>query len=291
VTQISAHVVLSSVGRQSPRLTTMLLRYPLIIHAELMTHRVFSRNAASSRAIPIKRMINDVLTDPFVPLVWQKNVPGMQGGEELDPVTIEAAKLEWLHGLQLAVRQVRALDALGVHKQIANRLLGPYAHITVLVTSNYWRNWFKLRDHPKAEPHIRILAQKMQVAMDTCETQVLVPGQWHLPFANKDSSGTPWKSFDEVAMLEPIRVSVARCASTSYRTVDDRDMDEDTANKIYKSLLGDDPLHASPAEHQARMDKYTHHGWDYAHQRGNLAPGWRQYRKMLSNEADMEDYL
>ena len=53
----SARILLDSLSPSGARLTTMEVRYPRFIHSEMMTHRVFSRNAASSRAIPIKKMI------------------------------------------------------------------------------------------------------------------------------------------------------------------------------------------------------------------------------------------
>ena len=53
----SARVLLDSVSPGGVRLVTMEVRYPRFIHAEFMTHRMFSRNAGSSRALPIRKMI------------------------------------------------------------------------------------------------------------------------------------------------------------------------------------------------------------------------------------------
>lgn len=312
---ISALVVADSVGLKAPRLTTLLLRYPLIIHAELMTHRVFSRNAASMRAIPIERMIKEISTDPFVPMVWLKNQPGMQGYEELEPSTAEAAKAEWLRGLQLALGQVNRLRALGVHKQIVNRVLMPYAHITVLVTSTYWSNFFALRDHPAAEPHMRYLAQQMLWAMEGSKPKALAYGDWHMPFvgsedwaairethpyvselperqhvAHRGSDPSDAAIITQARMYAALRLSVARCASTSYRTVDGYEMTAERAQAVYDKMLGDSPIHASPAEHQAQVDQWVSHHWAAPHLRGNFAPGWRQFRKTLEHEAQMEDY-
>ena len=277
MTTISAMVIADSVGLEAPRLTTMLLRYPLVIHAELMTHRVFSRNAASSRAIPIQKMIKATLDDPFIPLVWTKNQPGMQGYTELSPNEAEAAKTVWMGALTEAVRFTRRLDNMNVHKQIANRLLAPFAHITVVVSSTQWSNWFALRDHPKAEPHIKMLAQKMHVALEASKPTTLFPGEWHLPFVGerdrqRASMGHP----------EPIRLSVARCASTSYKTVDDFDMTQDRADKLFEGLLGEMPIHASPAEHQAKIAVNT--SADDLARNGNFGEGWVQFRKTIKGE-------
>lgn len=189
MTTISAKVVADSVGRHSPRLTTMLLRYPRWIHAEFMTHRVFSRNAASSRAIPVEKLIKDVLDDPAVPLSWGKNQKGMQAGEACGalvsapvPMAYGGRRLEleqskgrpreeaWLNGRDLAVMSAKAFAAAGYHKQIVNRLLEPFSHITVVVTATQWSNFFALRRHPEAEPHIRLLADRMWEAKAELDT-------------------------------------------------------------------------------------------------------------------------
>ena len=270
MTTISALVIADSVGPRAPRLTTMLLRYPLVIHAELMTHRVFSRNAASSRAIPFEKMMRSVIDDPFVPLVWTRNQPGMQGYTELHSTEITLAKDIWMQALSDAVKNARKLSNLQVHKQIVNRLFAPFAHITVVVSSTQWSNWMALRDHPKAEPHIRMLARKMAQAYGASTPRMLNEGDWHLPFVGHTTLP------DDKA----IRLSVARCASTSYKTVDDFDMTQERADKVYIDLLGDHPLHASPAEHQARLAEAS----GEMHLNGNFARGWVQYRKTLKGE-------
>ena len=198
MTTISATVVADSIGDHSPRLTTMLLRYPRCIHAEFMTHRVFSRNAASSRAIPVKKLIQDVTDDPFVPLFWGANKPGMQAGEECNaPViwenpqfSLETERMSreqaWLEARDDAVQYARMFADAGYHKQIVNRLLEPFSHITVVVTATQWSNFFALRLHADAEPHIRRLADRMWEAMAGSTPEVLMPGEWHLPFVSKD---------------------------------------------------------------------------------------------------------
>src|SRR5271155_3746289 len=129
----------SQIGRT--RLCTLQLRYPRWIHAEFMTHRVFSRNAASSRAIPVKKLVQDVMDDPFVPLFWGKNQKGMQAGEEHnDPVLLDGVpnywnfdepfsrEKAWLIARDRAVEIATALAKAGYHKQLVNRLLEPFTH-------------------------------------------------------------------------------------------------------------------------------------------------------------------
>lgn len=279
MTTISALVVADSVGFKAPRITSLLLRYPLVIHAELMTHRVFSRNAASSRAIPFKKMIKSVRDDPFVPIVWTANEPGMQGYTELTGGRLQSAKWAWMQALNQACHWATVMDDAGAHKQIVNRLFAPFAHITVLVTSTQWTNWDALRDHPKAEPHICMLAQKMRQARQGSEPKQLGFGEWHLPFVGEEDWRRAYEKGRDTALDRMRRLSVARCASTSYKTVDGFDMNDERADKIYTDLLGDTPIHASPAEHQAMPDddKKMRHAW------GNFE-GWVQYRKLLPGE-------
>ena len=167
--RITAAIVADSINQQGNRITTFLLTYPRFIHSELMTHRMFSRNSASSRAIPFEKMVKDVEEDPFIPIAWQKTHKGMQGTEywiDDDTVTVDEGDeyerytkiysatehfiTEWLEARDLAIAQSYELNRLGVTKQLCNRLLEPYMWHTVLVTATEFSNFFDLR-MPKYE--------------------------------------------------------------------------------------------------------------------------------------------
>jgi len=273
MTTISATSILSSMHAVTgDRLDTLLLRYPRCIHSEFMTHRVFSRNAASSRAIPVAKLIADVEADPFVPLVWTKNEPGMQGREVLDADAESDARFRWSEAIDDALRNARFLAETGAHKQIVNRLLEPFAHITVVVSSTSWSNFLALRDHPDAEPHIQMLAREVRKALDDAQMQVLAPGEWHLPFV--DQLEMLAHNLDNKRML-----SVARCASTSYKTVDGFDMSLGRAQEIYEKLRDADPIHASPFEHVAQADIWDDE-WFNPLEHRNFT-GFRQLRAMI----------
>lgn len=293
MTTISAKIIADSVGMHAPRLTTMQLRYPRAIHAEFMTHRQFSRNASSSRAIPVKRLIQDVINDPFIPLHWGKTQKGMQADQENDAkltftdiATNEQWQVDrqeaWLNHMNDTVRVAEAFDIAGYHKQLVNRLLEPFAHINVVVTSTEWSNFFALRDHPDAEPHIAMLARAMKDAMDASEPLYLLEGEWHLPYTQHD------QQYD---LDDLVRVSVARCARVSYMTHDGTIPVFDADLKLSDQLLGSIPLHASPAEHQARVARTVSYKppqtgvmWPEGDKHGNFAQGWVQYRKTLTGE-------
>jgi hypothetical protein len=300
MTTITAKVVADSISPEGIRLTTMHLRYPRFIHPEFMTHRVFSRNARSSRAVPIKTIIDEVVNDPVVPLFWGKNQKGMQASEEnhqeviigfgSDDYVWGSREEGWLIARDAAVNMAREFERSGYHKQVVNRLLEPFMHIDTLVTATDWDNFFALRDHKDAEPHIQVLARSMRDAMNASTPQRLVPGQWHLPYVPDNDA--PVYDFGAKRDLDliplAIKVSVARCARISYRPFDGNATIEAELQR-YEDLVGSQPIHASPAEHQATPDERGMWGeyamwWDHQNEHGNFC-GWRQYRKMLPGES------
>lgn len=143
---IQAKVVADSLSPQGNRITTMQVTFPRFILAELNTHRLFSRNSASSRAIPFAKMVKSVEENPFIPIAWQKDHKGMQGTEYFtDKLNIEAKESEWLIARNHAVNQAQQLNSMGVTKQICNRLLEPFMWHTVLITATEFSNFFNLR--------------------------------------------------------------------------------------------------------------------------------------------------
>ena len=267
---ITAKVIADSIADGCPRLTTLQLRFPRFILPEFLTHRVFSRNASSSRAIPVERMIQDVIDDPAMPIHWGANKPGMQAGDEL-----ESGSHEWLVARGSAVYQAKIMARLGYHKQLVNRLLEPFTHANVLVTATDWDNFFALRDHPDAQPEIQALARAMRAAMAGSEpinqSQFPEEYQWHMPYVGDDD---PLWCDDDVTLDMLRRISAARCASVSYKTVDGKPMTVDKALKIYDKLAGSEPKHLSPFEHIARPAPEAGKGC------GNF-DRWRQWRSDL----------
>lgn len=248
-----------------------------MVHSEFLTHRVFSRNASSSRAIPVAKMIEDLRRDPAMPVHWGKNQSGMQAHEELTEQEVEACKREWLKARDDAIASAQGLMALGLHKQIANRILEPWGHINVIVTSSAWSNFFELRAHPDAQPEIHALAVAMKIHMEESVPRPLVHGQWHLPYVTAEEMAL----HPEEAVDHLIRLSVARCARVSYLTHEGRAPNAEEDLRLYDRLVGSRPLHASPAEHQASPDVRDGDGtWWSPHLHGNFT-GWVQYRKVL----------
>lgn len=289
----TAKVIKDSIGRDAPRLVTFELEYPRIIHAELMTHRVFSRNASSSRAIPVERVLQRVLQEPVLPAEWRMNQPGMQGYEVADADTALKARAIWLEAATAAVEYSKQLAELGLHKQHVNRLTEPFQLIKVLVTSSQWKNWYGLRTHRSADPTIQQLATVMEEAMNVSEPVLLEEGQWHLPYIVKEDE---YRALDYLTnhgagsyleLMEILRrMSAARCARVSYNNFSG-DVPEVAADlALYEKLVVSQPVHASPTEHQASPDIYLskpRKTWRHPEMHGNLR-GWLQYRKFIPNE-------
>lgn len=274
---ISAKVIEDSVSPEGVRLTTLQLMYPRFIHAEFMTHRVFSRNASSSRAIPVERMLQMIRDEPAMPIHWGKNKPGMQADEQLSHDEMVAAKIEWIKAAENAADTAERMMKLGLHKQVANRILEPFQHISVVVTATEWQNFFELRAHPDAQPEIRALAVEMREAMDASTPSKLEAGDWHLPYIKRGE-----RNGENIKLS---KVSAARCARVSYLKHDGcaPNISEDLA--LYERLVGSMPMHASPVEHQATPDVVRHDGsWCNPDLFGNFT-GWIQFRKLVESRS------
>lgn len=266
---ITASVIAHSSHSGCPDLITVKARYPRFIHAECKTHRLMriddaeydvmeeislmddpqlSRNASSSRAIPIDRMIQDVLDDPAMPVAWGSNQPGMQAGAEIDRK--EEAIIMWLDARDFMVDAAREAQRLGLHKQIVNRLIEPFGHITVLITATDWSNFFELRCHPDADPTMQALACAIRDAIAASTPKETFA---HIPFHDRD-----------------MMVSAARAARVSYLNHDGSQPDEDKDRALANRLLSS--KHMSPFEHQAFATPGKRHA--------NLN-GWYSQRTML----------
>ena len=269
-------IISDSLGPSGCRLTSWVLTYQRFIHAELMTHRAFSRNSSSSRAIPQHRLREQVLNDPAMPIYWGKNQSGMQAREELHPTEADMAKRTWLSARDEAVAWSDRLAEVGLHKQLANRLLEPWMLITTIVSATDYENWFHLRDHPDAQPEIAWVAKEMRRIYDKATPQTLHEGAWHLPFIREGDM--EWvmeqrESSPAFGIRGMIKLSVARCARVSYLNHDgtmDRHKDIELHDRL--ALSG----HWSTFEHAAMA-------LSDSSQSGNFF-GWKQYRKTFSNE-------
>lgn len=290
--KIKAEIVCDSIGPNNVRITTMRLTFHRFLLPEFNTHRMFSRNASSSRAIPTSKMIEMAKKNPAMPLQFTKNQKGMQASEMIDDQ--EKAIKCWLDGRDAAIVCAKSLESLGVHKQHLNRVLEPYLWTTVICTATDWDNFFALRCHHMAQPEICELAMQAYEAYVSNKPKQLQAEEWHIPFITQEVElethfelGCGENKEELIKAL--IKRSVAKCARVSYLNHEGKPstLTEDFA--LYDRLLGSAPIHASPAEHQAQAREVTIKSLDpwetssatvYS---GNLR-GWIQFRKTLSNE-------
>lgn len=266
----TAEVILDSINEAGVRITTFVLEYPIFIHNQVLTHRVFSRCSSSSRAIPVPRLIDEIKRDPAIPSSFRKNKKGMSPGEELDSETNNAA-LELVMGhMNHAFDVALGLSKLRVHKQWANRYLAPFAHIRTVLTSTDWDNFYHLRDSDHAQDEIAELARAMRVEYDK---SVPVERSEHFPFILDEELHLP--------RHKRAMISAARCARASYQL---------HGTGVVSTLENDIPLceslilneHMSPLEHPSFSSGNDEKFANFS--------GWIQFRSLYKDLAENEPY-
>jgi len=288
---ICVQVIADSISEQGVRLTTLALSYPRFFHSELMTHRLIAKNAASSRAIPIKNVIKQTSAKP---LFWGQNKAGMSAATQLSGLRLLIAKSTWRLAATSARMCARIFSKVGLHKQTANRILEPFQIMTTLATATEWDNFFNLRIDANAQPEFKVLAETMYRALAESKPTLLHQSEWHLPYCTPEEKQVHSES-------DLIKMSVARCARVSYLKHDGRLPDINADLKLYDRLITSKPVHGSPTEHVATpafkatlepeavtvlasleqgVSHVTRDGRCWS---GSLH-GWKQYRKYLADE-------
>lgn len=270
---IKVEIVEDSVSPRGHRIVTYSLEYWRSIHSELGTHRVFSRSSASSRAIPVAKMLERILKNPFVPDHWGKNQKGMSADEDLSPEDQAKARELWLGARDAVMPFVQGMLDLGLHKQIANRPLEPWSHIATVLTATEFGNWDNLRYHPKAEPHIQDLAKEMYRLRKEHKPRLVQYGDWHLPYVLDEERASIHIDLQK-------KISAARCSRASYWNHEGKRPGLDEDLKQFDRLMGEQPKHASPTEHQATPARWSLFPNPLC---GNFV-GWEQHRKFIPGE-------
>lgn len=290
---ISAKIIAHSISPSGQMIVTYELEYPRFIHSEALTHRLFSRNAASSRAIPVKTIIDQVRNDPAMPIHWGLNQSGMQAKEQLSDVAAAGAEYIWGHAAKAACDYAEGLTKIGLHKQATNRILEPFQTMKTVMTATCMDNFFWLRNHEDAQPEIKELARLMWEALQASTPFELKPGDWHVPYFN---SGY-WPQSSDFPLEDALAISSSCCAQVSYRKLDDT---LEKAQMVYKRLVDSEPVHASPFEHQGSpmvnpdttsiepwQGLLQHKGVTHLDKSGNYWSGnfigWIQHRQLIPN--------
>ena len=294
-------IIKDSISPDGIRLTTIEAELPRYIWAECLTHRWFGRNAQSSRAVPVKEVLRVNRENPVFPILWGKNRSGMSSIEELNYIEKQQASIIWATIAEHAFQAAEELIDLGLHKQWSNRITEPFSRIKVVITATEWDNFFWLRDDlDAAQPEIVDFARKAKKAFEASTPQVLLPGEWHLPYVSnwRDVDGTMIymdEAHKQISLETAKDVSASCCAQVSYRKLDQT---TEKAETVRERLLGGPKPHASPYEHQGTPMKNPKAGQDYilspAHWEkgvtsmnrdriflsGNLK-GWSQFRQLI----------
>ena len=263
-------LVLADSSAFGSRLTTMEVKFHRFVLPEFLTHRMFSRNGASSRAIPVSKMIQLAIDSHVEPLEWGKNGRGMQARELLLPEQTKFVEQAWNVARARAIDIAEAMMEAGVHKQIVNRILEPYLPMTMVVTGDEraYKSFFSQRAHPDAQPELQALAYQMKRAYFESEPLQLRSGSWHLPYYGRELA--------EVSLYDCVKACVGRCARVSYLNHSgERNIGSDIS--LYDKLVSASPPHASPLEHVARVDD------EYTGDRGNFCKPWLQLRKLMEH--------
>lgn len=306
---ISAKVIADSISAYTgKRLTTFEIVCHRFILAEVNTHKMLSKNSASSRAIPIKAAIEEIQKNTAYPVEWRKNQSGMVAAESLDDATASKAKGIWTEVRDYVTNKVQELSDLGLHKQWVNRLQENFSYQKIIITGTEWDNFFWLRICPTAQPEINQLAKLMLDAYNKSTPQVLYEGEWHTPYVfSARNENFILKYYDtdgqEISLDTALKVSASCCAQVSYRKLDDS---LDKANKVFDMLnLGsvseDAKSHSSPVEHSGtpirfgifKNNKYLPFTWQegitHVNKNGEFGSGnlygFVQYRQLIANES------
>ena len=295
--KISARIIADSLNEQGNRLTTFVLTFPRIVLAEFNTHRMISKNSASSRAIPFEKMVKMVEEDPFIPIKWMKDHKGMQGTEYFTKKKdISDLTAQWINARDNAVKAAEDLSDGGLTKQLCNRLLEPFMWHTVIATGTEWENFFALRAHGDAEIHIQELAYRMLDEYNAHTPKQLKAGEWHIPFGDKieisriTASTLGDTDSSDYIIRAQLRIATARCARISYLNFEGND-DLGADVRLHNRLL--ESGHMSPFEHCAKAMSRSEY---YDSAELSEKPGWSgnfhgfiQYRKMLAGENKIDN--
>lgn len=306
----SCEVVADSVNLHTgKRLTTVLLEYPHLAHQHLLTHRLFSRNTSSSRAIPTKSMIQQEIA---YPIFWGKNQAGMVADVENDEKIVmhtdvgvkEFSREEFWKFVAVTNKMfAQMMNSAGYHKQLTNRFIETYTTTKVLVSSTEWDNFLWLRDHKSAQPEIAEVAKLLHKALDSSLPRHLRDGQLHTPFVESFVEDNGNQIFfkdaakgEVISRDEALALSVSLCAQTSYRKADDS---MEKAKSISEMLTSDDRIHASPFEHIGVAQRellndvneaenlldlgWTGHNFVTNELTSGNFFGWVQYRQLVKN--------
>ncbi len=296
---IQAKILCDSINPDGDRLSTIELTMPRYALAEFNTHRLFARNAASSRAVPVKRMREMCMHTPITPHIWGQNQKGMQSFELVPEAKQPEVERIWKQGARYAAEMSEKLEKLGLHKQWANRPMEAFLPTTVIFSATQLGNFFNLRAHVAALPDFGQAAYQVLQAVHNSTPRPIAWGDWHIPFSDR----MPQVNGCELELGERLKVATARCARLSYLTYDGL-IDVVADFRIHDDLATNG--HWSPFEHCAMAQPWVPQAFkdlqeyakgdagfeaqfitpliDKVHEDHSPYRGWKPYRKNFAGE-------
>jgi hypothetical protein len=279
-------ILADSISEEGVRIVSIQSRFPRFVLAELNTHGALSKSARSSRAVPVKKIIEEVKDGRYIPH-FLKNKPGMVAEENLSVEDFYAASHIWDEILEFTIDRANKLADLNVHKQYINRLLEPFMFVDSIVTATDWANFLALRTHKDALPEFRILALGMQDAINNSTPKQIEYGSWHLPYIKDEEyfgEAEQYAHDNDLNTLDVLcRISAARCARVSYSPFDGNSTIQKELDR-FDFLMGGELKHVSPCNHQATPDKrFGPYNWYLEPNLHGNFYGWKQFRKMIPN--------
>jgi thymidylate synthase ThyX len=223
---------------------------PLYIHTEILTHRRFSRNASSARAMSTTRYAG---LGYYMPPQFYQSQKGMEASAQ--PIKHQwLARMVWSAAIQGTELAARVLERLKVAKEQRNRLIAPAKMVKGIITGteSAWQSFFHLRNNKNADTAMQVFAREAYHA--------IINTRW-----SYDTIHAPYD-------IDPL-VNAARAALVSYAKIESID-DYKLANRLLKDG------HMSPFEHYAvwRLQPtlsnltcssndvhfdYVTHGWEH----------------------------
>ena len=265
--QIKVEILKYSQSEQTgKRISTFKITIPKFVWGHIISHRLLSRNSASSRAIPAKKIRWSVISNPYLPVYFGKNKPGMQSGEKFTGTKLFISKKVWLWSRYIPIMFHFVGEKISIHKEILNRMLEPWLMVDIIVTSTEWSNFLNLRIKEDTQPETRLVAEKINSLLKFSKPTILKTNEWHLPFILKEE--------ENLDINTKKKISVARCARVSYATFDGKTSNINNDLKLYDKLSYSG--HWSPFEHVAKV-------LDQEDRYGNFI-GWMQHRKEFYGE-------
>ena len=255
-------VLADSINSTGNRLTTFELVFWRPILPQLSRHRVFSLNVRSSRATPVDSLIAEIRNTPWGPKEWGMNQPGMVANKSFGTKEVrDSLDFVWYQSSNLACQMAKTLADVGVHKQIVNRMLEPYACTHAVVSSTEWDNFYELRTASDSQPEMQELANKMKEAQENSTPKALLQGEWHMPYITE-------QELNKYSVQDCCKISAARCARVSYKRYDgttNTAKDLELYNKLARAK------HFSPLENVATPASNNYIPSNFK--------GWNQLRK------------